>query len=35
VSTVTARSVGDLGLAEGVAVVAAFKASAVHLIGRG
>jgi molybdopterin-binding protein len=35
VSTVTARSVADLGLAEGVAVVAAFKASAAHLIGRG
>jgi len=33
VATVTARSVADLGLAEGVPIVAAFKASAVHLIG--
>ena len=33
VATVTARSVADLGLAEGVAVTAVFKASAAHLIG--
>ncbi len=35
VATVTARSVADLGLAEGVPIIAAFKASAVHLIGPG
>jgi tungstate transport system ATP-binding protein len=35
VATVTARSVADLGLAEGVPTIAAFKASAVHLIGPG
>jgi molybdopterin-binding protein len=35
VATVTARSVADLGLTEGVPIIAAFKASAVHLIGRG
>jgi molybdopterin-binding protein len=35
VATVTARSVADLGLAEGVPIIAAFKASAVHLIGSG
>jgi molybdopterin-binding protein len=35
VATVTARSLGDLGLAEGVRVTAAFKASAAHLIGPG
>ena len=29
----SARSVADLGLAEGAPVVAAFKASAAHLIG--
>ena len=33
VATVTARSVVDLGLAEGMAITAAFKASAAHLIG--
>jgi len=33
VATVTARSLADLGLAEGVRIVAAFKASAVQLIG--
>jgi len=33
VATVTARSVADLGLAEGVPIIAAFKASAAHLIG--
>jgi tungstate transport system ATP-binding protein len=33
VVTVTARSVADLGLAEGVLVTAVFKASAAHLIG--
>lgn len=32
VATVTARSVADLGLAEGVQITAAFKASAAHLI---
>jgi molybdopterin-binding protein len=35
VATVTARSVADLGLAEGVPIIAAFKASAVHLVGPG
>ena len=35
VATVTARSVADLGLAEGVPIIAAFKASAAHLIGPG
>jgi len=35
VATVTARSVADLGLAEGVPAIAAFKASAVHMIGPG
>jgi len=35
VATVTARSAADLGLAEGGAIVAAFKASAAHLIGPG
>jgi molybdopterin-binding protein len=35
VATVTTRSLGDLGLAEGVRVTAAFKASAAHLIGSG
>jgi tungstate transport system ATP-binding protein len=35
VATVTARSVADLGLTEGGRIVAAFKASAVHLIGPG
>ena len=35
VATVTARSVADLGLAEGAPIVAAFKASAAHLIGPG
>jgi tungstate transport system ATP-binding protein len=35
VATVTARSVADLGLAEGMPIIAAFKASAAHLIGRG
>ena len=33
VATVTARSVVDLGLAEGMPITAAFKASAAHLIG--
>ena len=33
VATVTARSLTDLGLAEGVRIIAAFKASAVQLIG--
>jgi len=33
VATVTARSVADLGLAEGTPVTAAFKASAAHMIG--
>ena len=33
VATVTARSLADLGLAEGVRIIAAFKASAVQLIG--
>ena len=35
VATVTARSVADLGLTEGVRITAAFKASAAHLIGPG
>jgi tungstate transport system ATP-binding protein len=35
VATVTARSVADLGLVEGLHIVAAFKASAVHLVGLG
>jgi molybdopterin-binding protein len=35
VATVTARSAADLGLAEGAPIVAAFKASAAHLIGPG
>jgi molybdopterin-binding protein len=35
VAMVTARSVADLGLTEGGPIVAAFKASAVHLIGPG
>jgi molybdopterin-binding protein len=35
VATVTARSAADLGLTEGGSIVAAFKASAVHLIGPG
>jgi molybdopterin-binding protein len=35
VATVTARSAADLGLVEGGAIVAAFKASAAHLIGPG
>ncbi len=35
VATVTARSVADLGLVEGVPAIAAFKASAVHMIGPG
>jgi len=35
VATVTARSVADLGLAAGLPTIAAFKASAVHLIGPG
>jgi len=35
VATVTARSVADLGLAEGVRIIAAFKASAAHMIGPG
>jgi molybdopterin-binding protein len=35
VATVTARSVADLGLTEGTPIIAAFKASAVHLIGPG
>src|SRR5207245_11527939 len=35
VATVTARSVAELGLVEGARVIAAFKASAVHLIGPG
>ena len=35
VASVTARSVGDLGLREGVRIMAAFKASAAHLIGPG
>ena len=35
VATVTARSVADLGLAEGAPIIAAFKASAAHLIGLG
>jgi len=34
VATVTARSVTELGLTEGARVVAAFKASAVQLVGR-
>ena len=34
VATVTARSVTELGLTEGARIVAAFKASAVHLVGR-
>src|SRR5437762_2315451 len=33
VATVTARSVADLGLAEGVTITAVFKASAAHLVG--
>jgi molybdopterin-binding protein len=33
VATLTARSVADLGLAEGVAVTAVFKAGAAHLVG--
>jgi molybdopterin-binding protein len=33
VATVTARSVAELGLVEGARVIAAFKASAAHLIG--
>jgi molybdopterin-binding protein len=33
VATLTPRSVADLGLAEGVAVIAVFKASAAHLLG--
>jgi len=33
VAMVTARSATDLGLAEGVRIIAAFKASAAHLIG--
>jgi molybdopterin-binding protein len=33
VATVTARSVADLGLAEGARIIASFKASAVQLIG--
>jgi tungstate transport system ATP-binding protein len=35
IATVTARSVADLGLVEGARIVAAFKASAAHLIGPG
>jgi molybdopterin-binding protein len=35
VALVTARSATDLGLAEGVRISAAFKASAAHLIGPG
>jgi molybdopterin-binding protein len=35
IATVTARSVADLGLQEGVRIMAAFKASAAHLIGPG
>src|SRR5207302_406151 len=35
VATVTARSVADLGLAQGMPVTAAFKASAAHMIGPG
>ena len=35
VATVTARSVADLGLAEGVTITAVFKASAAHLVGPG
>ena len=35
VATVTARSAAELGLTEGGPIVAAFKASAVHLIGPG
>ena len=35
VATVTARSVADLGLTDGVRITAAFKASAAHLIGPG
>ena len=35
VATVTARSVADLGLAEDMPVIAAFKASAAHMIGPG
>jgi molybdopterin-binding protein len=31
---VTARSVTELGLTEGARIVAAFKASAVQLVGR-
>jgi molybdopterin-binding protein len=31
---VTARSVTELALTEGIRIVAAFKASAVHLVGR-
>ncbi|HKQ65020.1 MAG TPA: ABC transporter ATP-binding protein [Methylomirabilota bacterium] len=34
VATVTARSVTELGLTEGARIVAAFKASAVQLVGR-
>ena len=33
IATVTARSVAELGLVEGAQVIAAFKASAAHLIG--
>jgi molybdopterin-binding protein len=33
VATVTARSVAELGLAEGAPIIAVFKASAAHLIG--
>jgi tungstate transport system ATP-binding protein len=35
VATVTARSVADLGLVEGLHIIAAFKASAVNLVGPG
>jgi len=35
VAAVTARSAAELGLAEGGRVVAAFKASAAHVVGPG
>jgi molybdopterin-binding protein len=34
VATVTARSVAELGLTEGARIIAAFKASAVQIVGR-
>jgi molybdopterin-binding protein len=34
IATVTARSVAELGLTEGTRIIAAFKASAVQMVGR-